>query len=175
MEQLFQVSKSRREVNDDMRLPFPIFVLGIAGLIPFMTLGGWIFLAGLFTPLPHLKIILLAYGACILSFLGAVHWGLAMERPDIITVGGTSQQDRQRLVLGVCPALWAWLALCIGVLGHVRAGFGLEIIGFVGTFLVEREAWRKGALPPGYLPLRAGLTAIAVLSLFLAALAPSGS
>ncbi|KXV36482.1 hypothetical protein AD936_13745, partial [Gluconobacter japonicus] len=29
----------------------------LAGLLPFLTLGGWIFLAGLFSPLPHLTVI----------------------------------------------------------------------------------------------------------------------
>ncbi|EHH68308.1 DUF3429 domain-containing protein [Gluconobacter morbifer] len=156
-----------------MRLPFLAFILGLAGLVPFGLLGGWIFLAGLFTPLPHLTVILLAYGACIMSFLGAVHWGLAMERPDIITIDGTSTRDRQRLLFGVCPALWAWLSLCIGLLGNTRAGYGLEALGFIIIFAGERAAWRKGALPPGYLPLRTVLTAGAVLSLALAALAPA--
>ncbi|WP_231875964.1 DUF3429 domain-containing protein [Gluconobacter japonicus] len=157
---------------DDMRLPFLALILGLAGLIPFLTLGGWIFLAGLFSPLPHLTVILLAYGACILSFLGAVHWGLAMERPDIITVQGTADRDRQRLLLGVCPALWAWLSLCVGLLGGLRAGYLLEVIGFISTFAVERVAWKHGALPPGYMPLRGVLTVGAVISLLMAALAP---
>ncbi|GBD55852.1 DUF3429 domain-containing protein [Gluconobacter wancherniae] len=154
------------------RLPFLAVLLGLAGLLPFVTLGGWIFLAGLFTPLPHLTLILLAYGACILSFLGAVHWGLAMERPDIITISGPSTRDRQRLLLGVCPSLWAWLCLCIGVLANMRAGYFLEIIGFAATFMIERAAWRQGALPPGYLPLRAVLTAVVIISLLMASLAP---
>ncbi|QDH17821.1 DUF3429 domain-containing protein [Swingsia samuiensis] len=155
-----------------MQLPFLVLVLGLGGLIPFITLGGWIFLAGFFSPLPHLTVILLAYSACILSFIGAVHWGFAMERPDIITIRGTEKKDQQRLLLGVCPALWAWLALCVGLLLDLRVGYFLEIIGFLFTLFVERAAWKKGNLPPGYMPLRAFLTAGATISLLMAAMSP---
>lgn len=153
-----------------MQLPFLAFILGLLGLAPFAALGSWLFLAGLFAPFPRLAAMLLAYGGCVLSFLGAIHWGLALRRPDIISARGTAEQDRRHLLLGAGAPLWAWLSLCIGWLASIRWGFIFEIAGFTAVFVLEREAGRRGALPQGYLPFRAVLTAGAVFFLLLAAL-----
>ncbi|GBR49950.1 hypothetical protein AA106555_0037 [Neokomagataea thailandica NBRC 106555] len=153
-----------------MRLPFLIFLLGIAGLVPFVFLGGSIFIGHLFAPQPRLMLALLAYGACILSFLGAVHWGLAMERPDIINDRTTSDLDRWRLIFGVCPAVLAWLALYIGMVANPRTGLSLEILGFVAVYIFEKSGWKKGAIPQGYIRLRLALTIGVVISLLLAIL-----
>lgn len=154
-----------------MRLPFPIFVLGILGATPFPLLGGGIALAGLVISVSVLKAALLAYAGCVLAFSGGVHWGLAMRRPDIITVTGSDPWDRKRAFGGVCPALWACLSLIVGMIDHVRAAFVLEIVGFVGVFLAQRSAWRQGAIPNGYFPLHLVLTVCAISGLCLAALA----
>ena len=66
------------------RLPMLAVVLGLGGLIPFMGCS-----MGLLTLSPwwvHVALIgLIGYGACILSFIGAVHWGIELssggERP----------------------------------------------------------------------------------------------
>ena len=49
---------------------------------------------------------LLAWGAAMLSFLGAVHWGLAIAQPD-------APGNRSRLALGAVPVLVATLALLL--------------------------------------------------------------
>jgi len=54
--------------------------LGYAGLIPFV-----VFSIGCWIPLPYVTnapYILITYGAVILSFMGAVHWGVAMAHKD---------------------------------------------------------------------------------------------
>jgi hypothetical protein len=133
--------------------------LGFAGLLPFF---GMLALA-LFGP-PVLEGFAVAalgtYGAVILSFLGAVHWGLALGSPEAPARGW-------RLVLGVVPALIAWVALLL------EAGPSLALLaaGLVGTALVETLADRRGLLPAGYLALRWMLSLAAGLSLGLAALA----
>jgi hypothetical protein len=127
--------------------------LGLAGLIPFLVcaLGVW------FAP-PGWRgtslIALLVYGAVILSFLGAVHWGLALAQP-----GHT--RNGQRLVLGVLPALIGWTS----VLTVPRYGLGLLVAGFGLVFLAERAAVADGALPQDYFALRRVLTLGAVLAL----------
>jgi hypothetical protein len=116
--------------------------LGLAGLIPFFAT---IFLAA-YGP-EELEGFAMAalgtYGAVILSFLGAVHWGLALADP-------AGRGALGRLLLGVLPALVAWVALLLEP-GHSLLALGLGILGTAG---VETLANRRGLLPPGYLALR---------------------
>jgi hypothetical protein len=135
-------------------LPSPALWLGLAGLLPFigctvLVLGGGPF-AGL------AEDALAAYGAVILAFLGAVHWGLALAAP------GDPAAARARLTLGVLPALAGWAAL----LAPNWIGFGVLVAGFAATWIAEEAAARSGRLGAGYLRLRRGLTftVIAMLS-----------
>lgn len=147
------------------RLPFLALLLGLGGLIPFFGLAAGILFFGAMGAVPRLALGLLTYGAVILSFLGAVHWGLALETPAIVASGGTGRMDRRRLLLGVLPALWAWGALYCGLAWRIQGGIALEIAGYLLVLIVERQASRAGALPPGYMMLRIVLTTGAVLCL----------
>ena len=53
---------------------------------------------------------LLAYGAVILSFLGGVHWGLAIQFQRSSDQG----ELESRLTLSVIPSLVGWVALLVG-------------------------------------------------------------
>lgn len=151
--------------------PFVIF-LGIGGLVPFVTLAMAALFWGSLGPITHIGVAMLAYGGCILSFLGAVHWGLALEQPAIMPAQGMGALNRRRLFLGVVPSLWAWVAIYTGVVWAPRGGIQMEIVGFILVLLAERAAYRKGALPAGYFPLRVILTAIVVLCLAACLSAP---
>lgn len=128
----------------DPSLPRSALWLGLAGLLPFLATavlswtapGEWADIA-LFA--------LSAYGAVILSFLGAVHWGLALRAPD-----AEAAATAPRLGLGVVPSLLAWGALLL------PAGPDLLVLalGILGTAGVETLAARRGLLPPDYLRLR---------------------
>ena len=78
--------------------------LGYAGLLPFVILAAatWMAPPAYRAQAGH---ALLAYGATIASFLGAIHWGLAMREP------GTPQLGP--FVWGVFPSLVAWVALLL--------------------------------------------------------------
>ena len=93
----------------------------------------------------------------ILSFLGAVHWGLALASPE-------APARAPRLILGVLPALIAWVALLL------ESGLALLLLGagLLGTALVETLAARRGLLPPGYLGLRWMLSLAATACLWTA-------
>ena len=79
------------------------WVLGLAGLLPFFAhaLFAWVAPAvesgGLLRSQAH-------YAAAILSFLGALHWGVALASPLPFTT-----RDGVRLVWSVIPALLAWV------------------------------------------------------------------
>lgn len=131
--------------------------LGATGVIPFIALA---FLT--WVPNPHLAMAaqaLLAYGAVILSFVGALHWGLAMSAQAL------QPQDRNRLYVGsVVPALLAWGALLLPQAWAVA----ILLAGLWGHYAQDRRLARVMALPEWYLPLRLALTGGASLGLILA-------
>jgi hypothetical protein len=132
-------------------LPGFAVVLGIAGLIPFFGAGlGSV----VYDQVEALRMLsaLMAYGAVILSFLGAVHWGLALAPNEPANIA------RARLILSVIPALIGWGALLLALALPPEAGLALLIFGFVVTILSEARAGRRGLIPAGYLWLRWGVS-----------------
>ena len=124
---------------------------GHAGLLPFVALA----MAAWLAPLAYRAQTghaLLAYGATIASFLGAIHWGLAMREP--LTPNPTS------FVWGVFPSLIAWLALLM----PLRQGL-LTLVLLLGICLAVD--WRSY---PAYglghwLTMRLYLTSVAAVCL----------
>ena len=132
-------------------------LLGPAGLLPFAGLAigtwlGWSWAAG----------ALAAYGATILAFLGAVHWGLALRAPY-----SERGADLARFGLGVLPALVAWVALLL----PVASGLVVLAGAILATAAVEQIGSRAGLVPDDYLRLRWFLSAGAAGFLLLGAVA----
>lgn len=99
---------------------------------------------------------LYAYGAIILSFVGALHWGLAMSLAEL--------SERQRsawFTWSVVPALIAWPA----VLLSPPLAAPLLVFGFIAHYLQDRRLVRQATLPGWYLPLRLRLSSVAVVCL----------
>lgn len=145
----------------DAPLPAPARALGLAGLIPFVALS----LAVLVTDDWQRALALRAlafYGAVILTFLGGVHWGLALADP------GAQAAARARLVLGVLPGLWAWIVIVL--LQPSLACLGLAL--GIGTVLaVEEAGLRRGLVPVAYQRLRRVLSLAASVALLASAVA----
>ena len=150
-----------------MNVPLPDSVrrtanrLGYAGLIPFVVLAPASLLDA------HHGITwsdaLFAYGAVILSFVCALHWGFAMALP------GLDERRRVRTLLwSVVPSLMAWPAL---LLVPMEAAV-LLVTGFVLHYIQDRRLARHAELPDWYLPLRLQLTVVACLSLIAGASVP---
>ena len=131
-------------------------ILGYAGLIPFITfsLGTWFNLA----IIDDAHFIVLTYAAVILSFMGAIHWGVAMSI--------NHKMVNTILGLSVIPALLGWLALLIPML----YGYGLLIFSFIILYWADKYISDQGMLPGWYLPMRLVLTSIVVLSLLVSVL-----
>ena len=125
--------------------------LGWAGLVPFglAALGTH---SGIDTLVPYGFLGGTAYGAVILSFLGAVHWGLAM------------QDDRSPYwyVWSITPALFGFASL---LLLDVEMRVATLIPLFALAWSVDRKAANHGLIPNWYMRLRSKLTAGAVISL----------
>jgi hypothetical protein len=147
-------------------LPTTAWLLGVAGLIPFVAcaLGA----IGSFDAAQSARCLggLIAYGAVILAFLGGVHWGfvLGAVAPEAFAV--RAARERYRLVFGVLPSLAGWLALLLLLLlGQAELALATLIAGFVATTAAEAELRRRGLMPPGYMWLRWGLSIVVVLLL----------
>lgn len=128
-----------------------------AGLVPFVVFG-----IGAWQPLPYITYPvegLIAYAAVVLAFAGAIHWGAALAGP-----GGLRAKY---FIASVMPALIAWLALLLPQL----AALIVLLAGFTGLSVFDHSVGRSRGLPPGYSPLRPGLTAVVVLCLASAILA----
>ena len=124
-------------------------VLGLAGLLPFI--AGAAALALL--DAPGLQVwaatALAAYGALIATFLGGIHWGLAMRGVQPVNV---------RLGWGVSPSLLGWVALLL----PVNLGLWLLAVLLLACYAVDRTLYASAGLS-GWLGLRLQLTSVASL------------
>lgn len=143
-------------------IPTPVAWLGYGGLLPFVALAA----TGLWaTDAPLWGSALLAYGAVILSFVGALHWGFAMSQ------AGLSDSERTRcFAWSVVPSLLAWPALLLPLAG----GSALLIAGFVAHLVQDHRLAARIPVPAWYLPLRGRLTVTACVCLAIGAMAAHG-
>ena len=129
-------------------------ILGISGLIPFVTL----LVALLMAPAnsrDQAGAALITYGAVILSFLGGIGWGNAMR----------SNSDQVMLyVLSLAPFFASWIALLL----PPRDGIWLLIAAFAVAFVNDSVGRRLGVTPEWFFNLRKILTAVVLTNLALA-------
>lgn len=135
------------------------FALALAGFVPFAVLTGAQFVPG--ATFAHTVGLdaLNVYAAIILSFLGGIRWGIAVNasapRPDISV-----------FILSVVPSLWAWAAyFAPGPWGFVMYAIGFGAMGWWDRALVVR-----GAAPAWFGLLRITLTLLVAPTMLLAAL-----
>jgi hypothetical protein len=146
-------NKDRLMNNEAPHSPIPDMpsLLGWGGLVPFG-------LAALGTHSGVDVLVLYGfiggttYGAIILSFLGAVHWGLAMR----------DDRSPYWYVWSITPALMGFASLLIFD-ANLRLLALMPL--FVLTWSVDRQAASHGLIPDWYMRLRTILTIGAVTSL----------
>lgn len=131
-------------------------ILGYGGLVPFAAALLVLALSDRLAPLAMDALV--AYGAVILSFIGAVHWGIGL-------VHG-APAPRVLLLISVAPALLGWLSLLL----PPAIGIGLQIVAFTALYGYERVTLWDYGFPPWYQSLRRHLTA-GVVSMLAAGLA----
>jgi hypothetical protein len=134
-------------------IPRVAAVLGFGGVLPFAALAAAVWAA----PAAYLAFLVdaqIAYGATILSFLGAAHWGASLPKP---------QPDPARLIWSVIPSLLAW----VGLMLPPHYGLALLIVGVLACYVIDERAVSAGFLPLWYSGLRQPLTLLVCLMLAL--------
>lgn len=147
------------------RVPRPALLWGAAGIIPYVsTAGASVYLArqahmvaqGLDSHIDfetasalllHAENVQITFGAVLLSFLGAIHWGFEFSR-----FGGAVGNGRY--FLGLVPVMVAWPTL---MLTPQLALVG-QWAGFVLTWFIDLRATSQGWAPKWYSSYRFGLS-----------------
>ena len=127
-------------VDEQVRVETMGMRLGYLGLIPFMF--------GAVTALLSQELVSLAfqafilYSLAILSFMGGVHWGLAL-------ITGTRQSTR--LLISVVPVVAAWICLIA-----LPAPLTLAVLGggFIAQWFIDRPILAELPIPSWYLEMR---------------------
>lgn len=130
--------------------------LGLAGLIPFFAGAIIILWPDGNVPLGKILQAMLVYGVAILSFLGGVAWGAAMNR---------GEEAWSVYLLAVAPSLVAWGTLLFVFPLHQAFVMALA---FALLWLVDRHHTAVGRFPATYLTLRSVLTVGVVVSFLVA-------
>ena len=127
-------------VDEQVRVETMGMRLGYLGLIPFVF--------GAVTALLSQELVSLAfqafilYSLAILSFMGGVHWGLAL-------ITGTRQSTR--LLISVVPVVAAWICLIA-----LPAPLTLAVLGggFIAQWFIDRPILAELPIPSWYLEMR---------------------
>jgi hypothetical protein len=138
-------------------VPQPYLVVGLAGGIPYILASAttvWharqagLAASGLdasidydtaIQVLTHATTVQVTYGAVLLSFLGALHWGM-----EFAGLGG--YKGYSRLALGVAPVLYAWPTLALEPTTALIAQWA----GFTGLWYADLKATGAGWTPKWY-------------------------
>jgi hypothetical protein len=133
-----------------------LWILGLAGLIPFVVMSGLLAYAGDdFIAFDMLVEALGGYAAVILSFLGGIRWGASLMR---------AGRGRLTLFLSVLPSLFAWICLFL----PAPWLFAALAVAFLAQGAWDVTAIHRGKLPEAFRMLRIVLTAVVVLCMIAA-------
>ena len=134
------------------------FVLALAGFVPFAVLTGAQFVPGATFAHTTGLLALNVYAAIILSFLGGIRWGIAVN-------AGGGDVDIAPFILSVVPSLWAWAAFfAAGPWGFVMYAMGFAAMGWWDRALVS-----AGKAPEWFGLLRMTLTLLVAPTMLAAA------
>ena len=141
------------------QIPLSVLLLGWGGVLPFAGVS-LAFAFGVPNPFSRPETMLVGYGAVILSFMGGVHWGLAMQSTQRDGTGAAAWH----YALSVTPALIGWTALAFAP----SSALIVLAAAFLALLVVD-VAWASGRTAPRwYGKLRLQLTSAVVLCLWLA-------
>jgi hypothetical protein len=128
------------------------WILGLAGLLPFLAhaLFSWLSppseLGGVLRSQAH-------YAAAILTFLGALHWGVTIASPSIVDGPAVT-----RMLWSVIPSIFCWVV----TLYPIDVSLPLLFAGLAVALPVDWLLYRASPVPRWFVTLRIVLTAVAL-------------
>ncbi|OZJ06450.1 hypothetical protein BZG36_00577 [Bifiguratus adelaidae] len=147
----------RKLIGDLSQVPKGALLFGFTGTIPYVATS---IFSIQYANHPEIMTILepvqIGYGACIISFLGAIHWGLEIG-------GYNGSTGLKRYTLGVIPPLFAWPTLFL----QPQYALWTQFVGFIGLLWLDVRAVDRGWAPRWYTWLRYWLTGIVGGSIIL--------
>ena len=130
------------------------WILGLAGLLPFAShaLFSWVSppaeIGGVLRSQAH-------YAAAILTFLGALHWGVTLASPSIVDGRAVT-----RMLWGVIPSVFCWVVTLYPTDTSLPLLFG----GLLVALAIDWMLYRDTPVPRWFLTLRTVLTGGALLA-----------
>ncbi len=146
-------------MNQRLLLAPAAVLLGLGGAIPFVGLAALV-ATGPVSWYAYWLNALANYGAVILTFVGAVHWGYALQR------GAQGSKAWLQYGFSVVPALLGWLSLFFDVWTALR----MQAVALLACYVFDLAMSRVEPVPDRFLALRAGLTVTGAISLMFASL-----
>jgi hypothetical protein len=139
-------------------MPAIAVLLSLLGLVPFV-----FFAFGAVGHIPEtaerMLVSLIDYSALILGFAGGVHWGLALLPAAV--------RPAVRFGAGVLPLIIAWIGLVLAQMVSPSMALAVLILGYLATVLTEHRAARRLLVPSGYVWIRWGFSAVAVVMMVM--------
>jgi len=144
-------------MNHYLGIPAPAGTFGLAGLLPFVAGAAFSWFDST-TATPTIGVsgptLLLTYGAVILSFLGGIRWGVAMQHGQLIN-------NWTVVAWAMVPSLLAWTAILVSP----KIGLPVLATGLILQFVVDFRSTKTQITPPWFLKLRVILTVGAVTAI----------
>lgn len=143
---------SDNPISKDKNIPTAAFILGLAGVFPFMVFGLLaVTLGGEIVTPNQADMLLIGYGAIILSFMAGVRWGLALTVPN-------ENDQALQLTVSTVPSIIAWTAC------FMPFAYGLPLLAFTHAALAvwDIRGMYNGRGPIWYGKLRMILATIVV-------------
>ncbi|KIK59333.1 hypothetical protein GYMLUDRAFT_44694 [Collybiopsis luxurians FD-317 M1] len=140
-------------------VPKPVLVFGLLGTVPYVGAGATtVYLASVagaaaaghpttidpgvaLTLLDQALNVQVTYGAVMLSFLGALHWGMEFAKPR-----PTQAESIRRLMLGAAPIFFAWPTLAL----QPMTALVIQWVGFTGLWWADATVCGMGWTPAWY-------------------------
>ncbi|KAJ3784815.1 hypothetical protein GGU10DRAFT_356829 [Lentinula aff. detonsa] len=140
-------------------VPKPVLAFGLLGTVPYVGAGATtVYLASVagaaaaghptsidpgvaLTMLDQALNIQVTYGAVMLSFLGALHWGMEFAKPRPV-----QSESIRRLLLGAAPIFFAWPTLAL----QPMTALLVQWVGFTGLWWADATVSGMGWTPAWY-------------------------
>tara|TARA_B100000686_G_scaffold354093_1_gene462625 strand:- start:1956 stop:2435 length:480 start_codon:yes stop_codon:yes gene_type:complete len=143
-------------LNEAPRIPL---LLAMVGVIPFifLSLGIW-FLSDLLKSVA--LYYLLNYSVIIITFIGAIYWGVAMEK---------GEKKFTPYFISVIPALLCWF-MFMGFFSNYILILVFFLFSFFFMYLIDLQYVKSNFFPIWYLALRKIVSVIVIICLGFAAI-----